>query len=296
MVSIIICSVNPVDLSRITENIAATVGVEFELLVWDNRISQTGLCEVYNSLAAKAKFDYFIFMHEDIQFTTHEWGRNLLSFFELHPKAGVAGVAGSKYKSALFSGWYTGIKEFDCATIIHRYSYGDEAQLLKPGKELLPEEVVCLDGVFICCKRSVWELTKFDQLNLRGFHFYDIDFTLRTSKLCSLAVVYDIGIIHITKGGDFGNKWVDTAINYHLRKVVSMPCSCAESSNKNIDKIIAKTWLDVLKNYEVSWRNKWRWISCQKLYSKPYLYYSIAKFIFYRPFGVRRLHKITKQK
>ena len=296
MISIVICSVNPDDLSRIRENIMSTIGSEYELLVWDNSNVNNGLCEVYNLMAEKARYEYVIFLHEDILFDTNNWGEKIAAIFSKQPEIGVIGVAGSKYKSDMFSGWYTGIKEFDCANITHRYDHGDELQYLLPAEHISIEEVVCLDGVFICVRKSIWQEIKFDQENLNGFHFYDIDFTLRTAKVCTVVVTYEIHIVHITKGGDFGNKWVAIAISYHLFLKDKLPYTKLTELPVNISRKISKTWLDVLKNYNISWRNKWKWIIYQKLYSTPDLFYSTLKFVLYKPLGLKFIHKVVKKK
>lgn len=296
MISIVICSVNPYDLYRIRESIMSTIGSEYELLIWDNRATNKGLCEVYNLMAERARYEYVIFLHEDLLFDTHNWGETIISIFSKQPDVGVIGVAGSKYKSDSFSGWYTGIQEFDCANITHRYSHGDESQYLSPGGNQFIEEVVCLDGVFICVRKSIWQQIKFDQDNLKGFHFYDIDFTLSIAKICTIVVTYSVKIIHITKGGDFGNKWVDIAIDYHLLMKDILPYTKLTKLPMNISCRISKTWLDVLKNYDISWRNKWRWIINQKLYSHPHLFYSILKFILYKPLGLKVIQKTVKKK
>lgn len=72
-----------------------------------------------------ARFDIICFIHLDVLLNTLAWGEKLRSIFELQPEVGVIGVAGSKYKSRYSSGWYTSIKEFDCANIVHRSEKGD---------------------------------------------------------------------------------------------------------------------------------------------------------------------------
>jgi len=269
--------------------------VQFELLIWDNRLEQKGLCEVYNKLAATAQFEYIVFLHEDITIETGNWGQHLISIFESKPNAGAVGVAGSKYKSAAFSGWFTGVKEFDCCNILHRYSYGDELLLMKPDETKILEDVICLDGVFICCRKKSFESVKFDEVNLKGFHFYDIDFSLRLAQRETVLVTYKIDLIHITTGGDFGDSWVKTAIDYHRFARDMLPHTNLSSLPPEVDKKIAIVWLDVLKNYSISWSNKWRWVWYQKLWRQPSLYYSILKFLVYKPFGLRYLHRKIKK-
>ena len=54
-----------------------------------------------------------------------------------------------------------------------------ESICLQPNRENVLEEVVCLDGVFICSRKEVWQQSKFNDADLKGFHFYDIDFSLK---------------------------------------------------------------------------------------------------------------------
>src|SRR5260221_1528827 len=114
MFSILICSVNAVFLERIKINIQETVGHEYELLVWDNRLDPRPITEVYNLLATRAKYPYWCFIHEDIRFQTENWTENLLNAFEQYPETGLIGIAGAKYKSRALSGWSTGILNYDC--------------------------------------------------------------------------------------------------------------------------------------------------------------------------------------
>jgi hypothetical protein len=296
MISIVICSINENYLSQVKENISSTIGTEYELIVWDNLRDGLGICEVYNRMAKQARYDFVCFLHEDILFETINWGHKIRSIFLNRPDIGIIGVAGCKYKSSFISGWYTGIKELDCANIIHRYVGGDEHILLQPPFSKDLENVVCIDGVFIVCRKEIWERILFDQSRLPGFHFYDIDFSVRASAICTVAVSFEILLTHVTKGGDFGDNWVKIALDYHKRKSEKLPIFVEGVISYGIDKKIIKVWLDVLKNYKISWRNKWNWIKIQKLLRIPSLYYSILKFFFYMPFGLRFIHKLLKGK
>jgi len=293
MISVLICSADNSLLDQVKRNIQQTIGVEHEILFFDNK-EKKGICEVYNYLAVRAKFAHLCFVHEDVLFQTANWGLVIGDIFS-DPAVGAIGVAGSKYKSKSFSGWYSGIEGLDCANILHRYSYGDESIHLQPNKEKMLEEVVSLDGVFICCRKEIWQQLKFNETDLKGFHFYDIDFSLRASAICSLAVTYKINIIHITTGGDFGDNWVRTAIGYHLRSGKLLPVTKLISQSSSIEEKISSTWLDFLKKYRISWKNKLRWIRMQKLHYKPALYYPIARFLFYGPAGIEKFHKLFKK-
>lgn len=292
MISVLICSSNPVLLEQVKKNIEETIGIPYEIIYEDNREFNRGICSVYNSLASRASFPILCFVHEDVLFNTINWGSIIINNFATDKGIGLIGVAGCKYKSAFYSGWYSNNKELDCANYVHQYKQGKEQVYLSPtgNKEL--QEVVCIDGVFMCCKKEVWEKNKFNDEVLNGFHFYDIDFSLRVAWESKVVVTYDVALTHITSGGDYGNKWVEIAIKYHQLMAGNLPFSKIPVDREKADEKIIKANMDFLKNYNISFSNKIKWIRYQKLYLNPSYFYSILKFLLYKPLGLSRIHKI----
>jgi len=296
MISVIICSNNPVLLKNVRENIHETIGESFEILYFDNRVAKKGICKVYNELALKAQFPYLCFVHEDVIFATQEWGKNVIEIFSKDEETGLIGIAGCKYKSAYFSGWFSNVKELDCANYIHRYPTKDESVNLSPKKDAKLEEVVCIDGVFMCCKKKTWSDFPFNENLLKGFHFYDIDFSLRIAHYQKVVVTYDISLIHITKGGDYGNNWVRIAMDYHEQMKDQLPYTKTLTNHNLADKSVIKATLDFLKNYNITFSNKKEWIIRQKLYLYPEFYYGILKFLLYKPLRLKSFHNLLKNK
>lgn len=295
MFSLIVCSVNPAYLQGLRTSVSATIGVEHEWLVWDNRGVNTGLCEVYNTLAAQAKYPNLIFLHEDLLFKTNNWGQYLSEVFA-DASIGLIGVAGSSYKSKLLSGWYSGGGAADYSYIIHRLG-ADEYALSFPEKWPSREPaVVCIDGVFMVCRKALWEQSKFDQDLLRGFHFYDIDFSVRIAHKTKVVVTREIDIVHLTVGGDFGDRWVKEAFIYHNAAKDQLPFSTENINTNHADTKVARYWLDWLKSQPVTMQYRLLWVMRQQLYTKPALWYSIAKFLSYRPLGLKYIHRIFKKK
>ena len=296
MISVLICSNNPGLLTQVTNNITTTIGTEFEILHFDNRKAKKGLCEVYNELALRANFPYICFLHEDVLFQTHEWGKKLNEIFLQKENTGLIGIAGSKYKSLFFSGWFSNVKELDCAHYIHQYKNSIEYVNLSPDNKNILQEVVCIDGVFMCCRKEVWENNRFNYDLLQGFHFYDIDFSLRIARNYTVVITYEIDLIHITSGGDYGNNWVIEAMKYHKQMKNELPFSKIHIEYKPADRNVIKATLDFLKNYNITLGNKIKWITGQKLYLKPILYYSIFKFFLYRPLRLKYIHNLFRFK
>lgn len=293
MISVIICSIRPELFKQVSTNLSRKIGVEHEILSFDNRVEKYGICRVYNILAGKAKFEYLCFLHEDVLFETDDWGKLILEEFAKDANLGLVGIAGAKYKSRIYSGWFTGIREIDCANYLHQYEDHVENVILAPHNDRRTEDVVCIDGVFLFCKTDAWKATRFDEINLKGFHFYDLDFSLRMSRLYQAKVVYNVLIKHITGGGDFGDPWIETAMKFHQLHTDELPATLSDDYRK-FELKIAKNTLDVLKNFRISTANKFKWVVNQKLYLYPSLFYGIAKFLVYHPFRLKRLHKLFK--
>src|SRR5690349_21085161 len=106
MISVIICSADPVELQLVKENIATTIGTVHEIIAFDNAHAEKGICELYNEGAKQAKNDILVFMHEDIEMKTADWGVKVLEIFNANPNLGLMGVAGGGYKSVVPSSWY----------------------------------------------------------------------------------------------------------------------------------------------------------------------------------------------
>lgn len=300
MISIIICSINNGYLQNVSENISKTIGTGYELLVWDNHVEKKGICEVYNRMAERAKFPLLCFLHEDVLFETEGWGKILLNFFRDYPGTGVAGLAGSACKSAMFSGWHTNNSRYDYFNYTHRTN-GVDHKVRQPADaagNVFP--VVCIDGVFIVSRREVWQDLRFDEARLKGFHFYDIDFSLRAAKKYGVTVLMNIDLVHITQGGDYGDRWVESAMRFHAEEAGRLPYYLGGTPGPaqvgEDETIVAGLWLDRLKGERISFRNRCRWLRRQRLLSRGItLWYPILRFLLFRPLRLNIVQRLAKK-
>lgn len=265
MISVVVCSIDPVLSANLQANIAKTIGVPYEFIVIDNRTAKKCIGAVYNQGAQSAQFSIICFLHEDVVFSTPNWGQKILQHFEANASLGLIGVAGSKYKSQTHSGWYTGIPALDCANILHINRQGQEYRIFaqpSPGKSF--EQVVCIDGVFMCCRKEVWERVMFNESLLDGFHLYDIDFSTRVSRLYETIVSYEIDIVHLTEGGSFDNHWVKYTFLWHRmqQQLNQLPLKLNEPNlpDQLYERKIANTWLSVLMKSKVTMCYRIQWI------------------------------------
>ncbi|MFM7672890.1 MAG: glycosyltransferase [Bacteroidota bacterium] len=295
MISVLICSVRPDLLDRVKQSVASTIGVDYECLASDNRNTGKGICQVYNELAERARFPILLFLHEDVTFENTNWGLRFIEQFEHDNQLGLVGLAGSNTKSRSASGWYTADPAHDRYHILHQMPGAFEQLHQVPDEMKSFFRVVCLDGVFLCCRRSVWESIRFNERDLRGFHFYDLDFSLRVSKQFHVAVTTLVELTHHTDaGGDYSSNWVREALAFHSRWGDQLPLSIDQQHISEYS--IQRIWMDRLKDQPISFTDRLRWIFAQRLWRTPANLYSIGKFLLYRPLRLRYLHRYLRSR
>lgn len=173
MLSIIVCSRSKEQLCSFEKNIADTVGVEHEIVAYDNKEGEP-IAKVYNKCAREAKGEFLMFAHEDIEFLTTGWGKLLCEKMQ-ESDCGVIGFAGSKMRLPVVGSWGQSAESSVC-NLLQADCGEKHREGCKENKDF--EEVVTLDGMALCCKKNVWAACPFDEEALQGFHLYDIDFSL----------------------------------------------------------------------------------------------------------------------
>jgi hypothetical protein len=262
MISIIICSVTPSRVEAVTKNIASTIGVPHEVIIINNAKELGGMGAGYNTGAEKAVYDICCFVHDDVEFYTKDWGENVIAHFEEDADLALIGLAGSRYKSKTLSGWNTRLKQSDCCNIYQRNRKGkDRHDLMRPdgmnGKSI---PVRTLDGVWLCMRKKVWREFAFNTKELTGFHFYDIDISLRVSSKYKTAVVYDVELAHFSIG-NYGDDWVLGAIDFHTRvNKIPVPCNVDGVIAPEWEQTVIRGWLRRLSIEKISFENKQRWV------------------------------------
>lgn len=234
MITFIVCSIDPVRLQRLEENIKATVGVPYEFIGFDNRTAGLGICKVYNQCAEQAKYPVLCFLHEDVKLLTDNWGDKLLSQV-LKPECGIVGFAGSAVKSRELSG------------VMHKYysecnvidiSEGEEPrmphkQVTHCGLEFAP--VITVDGLFQMMRREVWDEIRYDEQTFRGFHLYDLDMALAVSFKYTNYVCHSVNIIHYSRGS-YKREWYLESLRYNEKWGDCLPHYINRPSESQIDR------------------------------------------------------------
>jgi hypothetical protein len=216
MISIIICSANQHLLKAVQENIALTIGVDFEIIAIDNRDSHSGICEVYNRGLARAKYDLLCFMHEDVIMQTQNWGIIVERLLK-NTGIGLVGVAGSYYKSMIPSSWNGATRKTECVYIMqgNKAKSQDDIRFynINPYGQNLAE-VASIDGVWFCTTKTIAAKYLFDEHTFKGFHCYDLDFSLAVGQDYKVVVTYEILLTHLSEGS-FNRTWMIETLKLH---------------------------------------------------------------------------------
>lgn len=237
MLSIIISSYQPKYFSALEKNISETIGTLYEIIKIDNP-GIMGICEAYNKSAKLAKYDHLLFLHEDVLFHTHNWGEKLIEHLA-DPGTGVIGIAGSDYVPHAPCGWNV----YDNRHLYYNFIQSNKTSTINKHSQKLEkntQKVYAIDGVFIACTRKKYNEILFNE-NIKGYHGYDLDFSLRMAEKYNNYVTGLILIEHFSLGNTDKN-WLLS--NIQIRQTIN------HNFNKNYDSKVEKdVFNSFLRNY-----------------------------------------------
>lgn len=257
MISIVIASVKSDLLESVRRNISDTIGVDFEVISFDNSNGAMSLCEIYNQGAEKANYKIVCYMHEDIEFKTTNWGQIVLQLFNANEKLGIVGVAGSSYKPLTPSSW--GSDSSKGLTTFSNYSQSNKKSnqnieyfINNPGVGQLAK-VVCVDGLWFCTKKAIALEKRFDEDVLKGFHCYDIDYCLNVGQDYDVCVTFDVFINHFSEGS-YDENWLADTLKIHEKWKTILPKSLTHIGmdyQRNLEKMAFKKYILAMFKYNV---------------------------------------------
>ena len=181
MISIIICSRKPDISDVLKQNIKETIGTDYELIVIDNSHNKYSIFSAYNEGLTLASGDVLCYMHEDLFFHTTNWGREVEKYFAIYPNAGMVGVAGTHYLADMPAAWWD--TEIRSGQLLQGATNNGEYKVIRQDSWLeyktTPTVVVSVDGLWMCFRRKVFSLIRWDDSLFVGFHGYDTDISLQ---------------------------------------------------------------------------------------------------------------------
>lgn len=269
MLSVIICSRSP-EISKLEVNIQATVGIDYELIVIDNSSNQYSIFQAYNIGIERSKFKYLCFIHDDVRIHTVGWGKKIIELFSENSQIGLLGVAGSKVKTKIPSGWWDCDEEDKYLNIIQHFNDGkSEKQNMGFEADSLKEAVV-IDGVFMVLRKDI--TVRFNE-KFPGFHGYDLALSFEViRKGFKIGITNSILIEHFSFGIQNG-AWLNSIIRIHQYYKKDLALSL---DSKNLNKQEIKNCTEIMKKCLNLGMKKWFFYYWLELfYLKP-----VSKFHF----------------
>jgi GT2 family glycosyltransferase len=210
LISIIICSRTNNINEDLKTNIDKTIGVPFEIIIIDNSANYYNIFSAYSEGVKKSIFPFLCFMHDDILYHTNNWGVLVDNHFS-DDKTGAIGIAGTGYVATMPGAWWDG--GMVNINIIPWNAINEQPDTLAHSSRKENRiKVAVLDGVWFCIRKSLFNSIKFDEMNYKGYHFYDVDISLQVHQTgYNVYSVFDILIQHYSKG-DLNSNWLENAL------------------------------------------------------------------------------------
>lgn len=203
MISIIICSQSPSLSPAFKQNIEETIGVDYEIVHIDNSANTYNIFQAYNFGVSQAKGDILCFMHEDIKFYTHNWGTKVYNHMS-NETVGALGLAGGHHVAKeldwRFYGFgYTNLIQSTSAIGPKPHRYQLFAH--QPSSSGTAVQVAVLDGLWICIRRELFDVIRFDDVTFSDFHLYDSDICMQVNQAGKgVYVCQDVMLEHFSEG------------------------------------------------------------------------------------------------
>jgi glycosyltransferase involved in cell wall biosynthesis len=246
MISVVVCSINSELLRNLKKNISETIGVEYEMIAFDNTKESFGICKVYNLCAERAKYDYLCFVHEDVVFQSKDWGKRLID--TAPADFGVVGLAGGRVKTSYPTSWGDAGKSHSRINVYQQLTANKlRHDYSNPNREDF-SEVIVLDGVFLFAKREVWDNNRFDEATFSHFHLYDQDFSFNISNTHQNYVCNTIQLLHLSRG-HFDAKWLDETCKFSEKWKNQLPKSVELLSSEEWAKANHRALYALIKSY-----------------------------------------------
>ncbi|WP_157214620.1 glycosyltransferase [Polaromonas sp. CF318] len=234
LVSVIICSVDPVKYELVCSNLRERFGDSpYEIIGIHDAKS---LCEGYNRGIGKSRGDILIFCHDDIEIISPSFSSLVRTHLQTFDVIGCAGTSRLKDSKWMSSGdpYVHGVLAYPAANawpsdLFHVSVWG--------GPELTQVKgIQALDGFFIAANRRVVDSVQFDEETFDGFHGYDTDFTYAAFLHgFEVAVCKDILIAHKSTVGDFEGVYKTYASRFREKYKDHLPEKASDDTTVQVD-------------------------------------------------------------
>ena len=158
--------------------------------------SGISLTQVYNDSVKELDADYYIFVHDDVEFVRNGWGKEVVRLFEENPDYGIIGVAGSGEFGKEAAWWrYKDIY----GQVLHRKDGKSWLTTFSPLLDCDLMEVCVVDGVFLAVAKD--RIKHWFDEKYEGFNFYEVSFCLKNYlDKVKIGVTTNIRLAHNSVG------------------------------------------------------------------------------------------------
>jgi hypothetical protein len=211
---------------------------DYELILVDNTQKKfNSASEALNHGGQRAKGEYIIFVHQDVDLLSEKFLENLEQILDKIPNFGIAGVAG---KSKLNRFIISNIKQGKPP------KYAAKIQITET------VNVQTVDECFFVTPKTVFDRVTFDEKVCDGWHLYAVDYCLSVGEMNYAVCVVPISLYHRSVAGSFSRDYYST-----IKKLI-------KKHEKNFDSIYT-----TMGNW-----NSYYPLSLQVLYQIIILYYT----------------------
>jgi hypothetical protein len=227
MISVITSARNPMSQTIQERNIAKTVGVDHEYLLYDNSSGAYSLASIYNQAASEAKGDFLVFIHDDVFFMKMDWGKIVEALFMKDQYLSCAGVAGTQYLFADNPSLTAAGRPFIKGRTIHDMPNGDFFAVVF-SKENGTWEVVACGGLFMAMPRSLFGTIRFDETTFDKDCFHDLDICMQLHTMRYRILVTTDIVVKKRSSTVFDKTWQEYGKRFLDKWAGALPASCTD--------------------------------------------------------------------
>ena len=193
-----------------------------------------GLTKFYQKALDEAKNDIIVFCHDDILLETKQIAKKITKLFDENPEYGIIGVAGTKYLADNGRWWQDPKQMYGRVKHTHQGKSWLSSYSGDLGNEVT--EVAVVDGVFFTVHRK--RLKKGFNADVKGFHFYDVDFCFRNYiEGVKVGVHTNIRVNHMSIG-ETNEEWEENRKVFAERYKEHLPVRIKRDFNKEKLKVL----------------------------------------------------------
>lgn len=164
----------------------------YELILIDNTQKKfKSAAEAFNQEGKKAKGNYIIFTHQDVDLSSNMFLNNLEIILDSISNLGIAGVAGKSKEKIIVSNIKEGIPP----------KLSGKIQINEPVK------IQTLDECLFIIPKNIFDEVPFDEKVCSGWHLYAVDYSLSIKERGQDVYVVPASIYHKSTGESFSSEY-----------------------------------------------------------------------------------------